>query len=201
MGLDKMGFNSKLIHAGSEKDKFGSATVPIYQTSTFGFENAEHGAKCFSGESDGFIYTRIGNPTIQALEKQVAILENGFGGIAVSSGMAAVTTIYMGLLGQGEHIISTDAVYGPSRGVMENYFSRFGVESTYLSTANVENIRKAIKSNTKVLYIETPTNPTMEITDINACVAIAREHNIITCLLYTSPSPRDRTRSRMPSSA
>lgn len=184
-----MGFNSKLIHAGSEKDKYGSATVPIYQTSTFGFESADEGARCFAGESDGFIYTRIGNPTIQALERQVAILEGGFGGIATGSGMGAVTTIYMGLLSQGDHIVSTDAVYGPSRGVMENYFSRFGVESTYVSTSNVENILKAIKPNTKVLYLETPTNPTMEITDIAACVEIAKRHNLITVVDNTFCSP------------
>lgn len=184
-----MGFNSKLIHAGAEKDKLGSATVPIYQTSTFGFESAEEGAKCFAGESDGFIYTRIGNPTIQALERQVAILEGGFGGIATSSGMGAVSTIYMGLLSQGDHMVSTDAVYGPSRGVMENYFSRFGVESTYVSTSNIENIRKAIRPNTKVLYIETPTNPTMEITDLRACVELAKKHKIITVVDNTFCSP------------
>jgi methionine-gamma-lyase len=189
MSLDKMGFNSKLIHAGAEKDKLGSATVPIYQTSTFGFESAEEGAKCFAGESDGFIYTRIGNPTIQALERQVAILEGGFGGIATSSGMGAVSTIYMGLLSQGDHMVSTDAVYGPSRGVMENYFSRFGVESTYVSTSNIENIRKAIRPNTKVLYIETPTNPTMEITDLRACVELAKKHKIITVVDNTFCSP------------
>jgi methionine-gamma-lyase len=189
MALDKMGFNSKLIHAGSDKDKYGSATVPIYQSSTFGFDSADEGAKCFAGESNGFIYTRIGNPTIQALEKQVAILEGGFGGIATASGMGAVSTIYIGLLKQGDHIVSTDAVYGPSRGIMENYFSRYGVESTYVSTSNIENIRKAIKPNTKVLYIETPTNPTMEITDIKACVEIAREHNLITVVDNTFCSP------------
>ena len=189
MALDKMGFNSKLIHAGADKDKFGSATVPIYQTSTFGFESADEGAKCFSGESDGFIYTRIGNPTIQALERQVAILEGGFGAIATASGMGAVSTIYMGLLNQGDHMISTNAVYGPSRVVMETYFSKFGVESTYVTTSNIENIKKAIKPNTKVLYIETPTNPTMEITDLEACVALAREHNIITVVDNTFSSP------------
>ena len=189
MALDKMGFNSKLIHAVADKDKFGSATVPIYQTSTFAFESADEGAKCFSGESDGFIYTRIGNPTIQALERQVAILEGGFGAIATASGMGAVSTIYMGLLNQGDHMISTNAVYGPSRVVMETYFSKFGVESTYVTTSNIENIKKAIKPNTKVLYIETPTNPTMEITDLEACVALAREHNIITVVDNTFSSP------------
>jgi methionine-gamma-lyase len=189
MSLDKMGFNSKLIHAGADKDKFGSATVPIYQTSTFAFDTADEGAKCFAGESNGFIYTRIGNPTIQALEKQVAILEGGYGGIATASGMGAVTTIYFGLLKQGDHMISTDAVYGPSRGVMENYFSKYGVESSYVSTSNIDNIRKAIKPNTKVLFIETPTNPTMEITDIKACVALAKEHNLITVIDNTFCSP------------
>jgi len=189
MALDKMGFNSKLIHAGADKDKFGSATVPIYQTSTFAFESADEGAKCFSGESDGFIYTRLGNPTIQALERQVAILEGGFGAIATASGMGAVSTIYMGLLNQGDHMVSTNAVYGPSRVVMETYFSKFGVESTYVTTSNIENIKKAIKPNTKVLYIETPTNPTMEITDLEACVALAREHNIITVVDNTFSSP------------
>jgi methionine-gamma-lyase len=189
MALDKMGFNSKLIHAGADKDKFGSATVPIYQTSTFAFESADEGAKCFSGESNGFIYTRIGNPTIQALEKQIAILEGGFGGIATSSGMGAVSSIYMGLLKQGDHMVSTNAVYGPSRVVMESYFSKFGVESSYIITSNIDNIKKAIKPNTKVLYIETPTNPTMEITDLKACVALAREHNIITVVDNTFCSP------------
>lgn len=189
MALDKMGFNSKLIHAGADKDQFGSATVPIYQTSTFGFKSADDGAKCFSGENDGFIYTRVSNPTIQALERQIAILEGGFGGIATSSGMAAISTIYMGLLKQGDHMVSTNAVYGSTRVVMESYFSKFGVESTYITTSNLENIKKAIKPNTKVLYIETPTNPTMEITDLEACVALAREHSIITVVDNTFCSP------------
>lgn len=175
MKTKNLGFNSKLIHAGAYKDKFGSATVPIYQTSTFAFENAEEGAKCFAGESDGYIYTRIGNPTINSLEQAVAEIENGYGAIAVSSGMAAVTTIYMAMLGQGSHIVSTDAVYGPARVVMENHFSRFGVESTYINTTNAENIKKAIKPNTKMVYIETPANPTMDITDLKAAADIAHK--------------------------
>jgi methionine-gamma-lyase len=103
--------------------------------------------------------------------------------------MGAVSTIYMGLLSQGDHMVSTDAVYGPSRGVMENYFSKFGVESTYVSTSNIENIRKAIRPNTKVLYIETPTNPTMEITDLKACVELAKKYNLVTVVDNTFCSP------------
>ncbi|HSG67449.1 MAG TPA: PLP-dependent transferase, partial [Bacteroidales bacterium] len=105
MDIKDKGINSKLIHAGGFKDPMGSAITPIYQTSTFSFENAEHGAKCFSGESDGYIYTRIGNPNIRELEEAVAALEKGYGGIATSSGMAAINTIYLHYLGAGAHIV------------------------------------------------------------------------------------------------
>jgi len=189
METKNIGFNTKLIHAGEFEDKFGSATVPIYQTSTFRFKSAQHGADCFSGKSDGYIYTRIGNPTIRAFEQNIAALENGYDGIATSSGMAAVTTIYMALLGAGSHIISSDAVYGPARGVLEQDFSRFNVEASFVNTTNVENIKSAIKPNTKVLYIETPANPTMDITDIAACSIIAKEHNLILVVDNTFSSP------------
>jgi methionine-gamma-lyase len=189
MKLDKSGFSTKLVHAGEIEDQFKSATTPIYQTSTFGFRSAEDGARCFTGESDGYIYTRIGNPTINALEHQLAILENGYGGIAVSSGMAAVTTIYLTLLSSGDHIVSTDAIYGPARSVMEKQFTRFGFQSTYINTTKIENIKNSIRPNTKVLYIETPANPTMEITDIAACAEIAHEHGIILVVDNTFCSP------------
>ena len=189
MAHKNSGFTTKLIHEGSIDDQFGSATVPIYQTSTFSFKSADEGSKCFNGESDGYIYTRIANPTINALEEQLAILENGYRGIAVSSGMAAATTIYLSLLSSGDHIVSTDAIYGPARGVMEKQFVRFGFQSTYLNTAYVEKIRKAIRPNTKVLYIETPANPTMDITDIAACAEIARQHGILLVVDNTFCSP------------
>ncbi len=189
MDTKKLGFDSKLVHAGDFHDEFGSAVVPIYQTSTFSFKNAKHGADLFAGKKKGYIYTRISNPTIEALENKLAALENGYKGIALSSGMGAVSTVYMSLLSQGEHIVSTDAIYGPSRGVMEKHFSRFGVESTYVDTSNVENIINAIQENTKVLYIETPTNPTIMLTDIKAAVEIAHKHNIIVVVDNTFCSP------------
>ena len=183
------GFDSKLIHAGMFDDQFGSATVPIYQTSTFRFKNADHGAACFAGDSEGYIYTRLNNPTIDSLEKLIAELENGYRGIATSSGMGAVNTIYGAFLKQGDHMISTDAVYGPSRVVMEKHYSKFGVESTYLDTTKPDLVRKAIKPNTRMLYIETPANPTMSVTNLKEMVAIAREHNLITVADNTFCSP------------
>ncbi len=189
MDSKNLKFDSKLIHSGMFDDQFGSATVPIYQTSTFKFKNADHGAACFAGESDGYIYTRINNPTIDALEKLVTDLENGYRGIAVSSGMGAVNTIYSGLLQQGDHMISTAAVYGPSRVVMEKHYSRFGIESTYVDTSDLQQIRNAIKPNTRMLYIETPANPTMDITDLRDVVSLAREHDLITVADNTFCSP------------
>ncbi|MCB9015643.1 MAG: PLP-dependent transferase [Lentimicrobiaceae bacterium] len=185
----KLGMNSRMIHGGEFENPLGSATVPIYQTSTFIFDNADHGARCFSGEDDGFIYTRIGNPTIHALETLVADLESGTQGIATSSGMAAVNTIYMALLSKGDHMVSSAAVYGPSRVVMEQHWSRFGVESTYVNTANIEEIKAAIRPNTRMLYVETPANPTMDITDLKACAELAHAHGIVLVVDNTFSSP------------
>jgi len=184
-----MKFNSKLIHGGEMKDQFGSAVVPIYQTSTFAFEDAEQGAKCFSGEAKGYIYTRIGNPTIKALEQAVAILENGYDGIAASSGMGAISTVYMALLSNGAHIVSHDAIYGPARGIIETIFPKFGIESTYIDASKLENIEKAIKPNTKMVYIETPANPTMDIIDIKAAAEIAHKHGLPLVVDNTFCSP------------
>ncbi|MCC7158347.1 MAG: PLP-dependent transferase [Ignavibacteria bacterium] len=189
MSVNNSGFNTKLIHGGGYKDKYGSVNVPIFQSSTFEFDSAEEGARCFLGESEGYIYTRIGNPTINALERSVAELENGFGGIGTSSGMGAINTVYMALLSKGDHMISSDAVYGPSRVIIEEHYSRFGVESTYVTTSDVENIKKAIKPNTKVLYIETPANPTIEITDLKACSEIAKENGLVLVVDNTFSSP------------
>lgn len=189
MKTENLGFDTKLIHGGEFDDQYGSASVPIYQTSTFRFKNARHGAECFAGESDGYIYTRIANPTIRALEKNIAELENGFDGIATSSGMAAISSVYMALLGSGSHIISTASVYGPARGILEQDFSRFGVEATFISTADEKMIEGAIKPNSKVLYIETPSNPTMELTDIRACSVIAKKHNLTLVVDNTFSTP------------
>ncbi len=182
-------FNTMLVHGGQHPDALLAVNPPIYQTSTFAFKNAEDGAACFAGESDGFIYTRLGNPTVRILEDAVAALEGGAGGIAVASGMGAVTTIYMAYLGAGSHIVSTDAVYGASRSVLEKHFVRFGVEATFVDTSKIELVEAAIQPNTKLLYIETPANPTITITDIAACAQIAKKHGIRLVVDNTFCSP------------
>ncbi|MCK9203071.1 MAG: aminotransferase class I/II-fold pyridoxal phosphate-dependent enzyme [Bacteroidales bacterium] len=183
------GFNSKLVHGAGAKDPLGSVIMPIYQTSTFAFESADHGAACFAGESDGYIYTRIANPTVRDLEKTVALLENGYDGVGCSSGMAAVTTVYMSYLGAGKHIVSHNAVYGPSRAIIEGTFSKFGVESTYVDTTDLEQVKAAIRPNTALIYLETPANPTIGISDIPAICKLAHQHNIPVCVDNTFCSP------------
>lgn len=189
MDTKNKGFSSKLIHAGGITDEKGSAVTPIYQTSTFRFKNADQGARFFSGEEKGYIYTRLGNPTIEDLENTVAELENGYGGLATASGMAAVNTVYLATLKQGDHMVAHNALYGPSRGIMEKLYPNFGIESSFVDATKVEEIEKAIKPNTKLLYLETPANPTMGITDLKAAVAIAKKHNILTCVDNTFCSP------------
>jgi methionine-gamma-lyase len=180
---------TRLVHAGHRADPTGAVTVPIYQTSTFAFRNARHGAALFSGEEKGYIYTRIANPTIQALEECIAELENGYGGIATSSGMGAVSATYMALLDQGSHMVSTASVYGPSRGLVETHLARFGVTATFVDTSDVENLRRAMRPNTRLVYVETPSNPAMMVTDIRAAAEIAHTHGCPLVVDNTFASP------------
>ena len=187
---EKLGVHSKAIHAGGSLEGVsGSVTIPIYQTSTFAFKDANHGAALFSKEEKGYIYTRMGNPTTRALEDNIAALENGCGALATSSGMAAVTTVYMTFLGQGVHMVSTDCLYGPSRVVMERDFSRFGVEYSYVNTSDMNEVKNAGKSNTRLFFIETPANPTIALTDIEACARVAHEKDALLAVDNTFMSP------------
>lgn len=183
------GFSTRLVHASAPADPLGAVNVPIYQSSTFAFQSAAHGAALFAGAEDGFIYTRLGNPTIRAFEETVAGLEGGYGGIATSSGMGAVSALYMTVLGAGTHMVSTASVYGPSRGLVENHLSRFGVEGTYVDTSDVAAVRRAMRPNTKLLYVESPSNPVMQVTDLRAMAEIAHAHDCILAVDNTFASP------------
>lgn len=181
---------TQVIHAGPEPDPvYGGVSVPIYQSSTFSFDSAEQGAARFAGREKGFIYTRIGNPTIRALEQCLAELEGGFDASATASGMAAVTTIYTALLDKDAHVVGTASIYGPSRTVLENEFSRFGVSADFVDTADIRNIEKCLRPGTRLLFVETPANPTLAVTDIKACARLARERGIVLAVDNTFSSP------------
>jgi methionine-gamma-lyase len=186
---NKGGFFTKMVHAGQEPDWTGAVTVPIYQTSTFAFANAEIGAARFAGQDQGFVYTRLGNPTIHALEESVAALENGEHAIATASGMGAVSTVYMTLLSQGQHMVGTASLYGPSRVLAERHLARFGVESTWVDTSQVANVVNALRPNTKLVYLESPSNPAMILSDIAALAQVAHEHGAWLVVDNTFASP------------
>jgi methionine-gamma-lyase len=183
------GINSRLVHGTGLHDPLGSVTMPIYQSSTFSFRSAEHGAACFAGEEDGFIYTRIGNPTIDEFEAAIAAVENGFNGIATSSGMAAVNTVYLTYLAQGKHVVCHNAVYGPSRAILESSYLKFGVEATFVDATQPNAVAQAIRPDTALIFLESPANPTIGICDITAICDAARKHKIPVCVDNTFCSP------------
>jgi len=189
MDTTHLGTNSKLVHAGIARDPYGSAVPPIYQTSTFAFESAQNGADRFAGAADGYIYTRLGNPTIAALERAVAELEHGVTGIATSSGMGAVSVIYLALLRQGAHLVGTDSVYGPSRVLVEKHLSRFGVTFDFVDTSDLANVRRVMRPETALVFVESPSNPAMRVTDLAGAAAIAHAGGALLAVDNTFASP------------
>jgi methionine-gamma-lyase len=188
--LRKYGTNTQAVHAGQYVDEAtGAVAPPIVQTSTFAFASCRQGAERFAGEAEGYIYTRMGNPTIARLEEAVATLEGGAQGLATGSGMGALCTIVFSLMNGGEHMVGTSSVYGPSRVVMERDFSRFGLESSFVDTCDLDALRAAIRPNTTMVFVETPANPTVSLTDIAAAAEIAHEHGALLVVDNTFASP------------
>jgi methionine-gamma-lyase len=174
MDAKNSGPNTRSVHAGCEPDpQYGAVATPIYQTSTFAFESTAQGAARFAGTEEGYIYSRMGNPTTRALEDAVAELEGGHAGLATASGMAAISTVFLARLEAGAHIVCSDCVYGPSRVMLEKHLRRFGVDTTFVDPSDLEQVRAAVRPETRMVYVETPENPTMRLTDIGACAEIA----------------------------
>lgn len=185
----KTDFQTKCVHSGIGEYEFGAVVPPIYQTSTFKFESTDDGAAKFAGEKKGYIYTRMLNPTIQAMEDAVAELEGGHKALGCGSGMAAVHTIFAALTQAGDHVVCSTAVYGPTTTLLNTIMKKFGVETTFVDTSVVENVSKAIKPNTKVVYLETPGNPTLSISDIAEISKIAHQHKTVVVVDNTFMSP------------
>ena len=177
------------VHAGVTKNEYLAVVPPICQTSTFSFRSAEHGAALFAGEEKGYIYSRMGNPTVEALESSIAALEGGYAGLACGSGMAAIHTTLAALLKAGDHLVCSDAVYGPTCSLVENYLTRSGIEATMVDTSNLKAIESAIRPNTKVVYIETPGNPTLVVADLEAVSKLAHSKGAVVVVDNTFMSP------------
>jgi methionine-gamma-lyase len=185
----KASLETLAVHAGVEPFQFRPIVPPIYQTSTFSFTDADQGAALFAGKEKGYIYSRMGNPTVEALERCVAALEGGYGALACASGMAAIHTALTGLLRAGDHIVCSDAVYGPTCTLVEKVLSRYDIQSTIVDTSNLDAVRQAMRANTKVIYAETPGNPTLVISDLEAICAIAHESDALVVVDNTFMSP------------
>ncbi len=184
------GRHSRAIHTGFDALEYGGAvSVPIYQSSTFAFPSAEEGAARFVGSSAGLIYTRLGNPTMAALERCVAALEGGVGAVGTAAGMAAVATSILALVDGGQHVVGTHPLYGPSRGLVEKHLARFGVSATFVSGADGNALRRAIRPETRVVYVETPANPTLDLVDLREAAAIAHEAGALLVVDNTFASP------------
>lgn len=163
------GFGTRAIHAGNKKDtQYGALTTPIYQTSTFVFEDCKQGGNRFAGEESGFIYSRLGNPTSSVLEEKIANLEGGEAAAVTSSGMGAITSALWTICKAGDHIIADGTLYGCTFAYLSHGISRYGVEVTFLDTSDMDALKAALRPNTKVVYLETPANPNLKITDIRA---------------------------------
>lgn len=174
--MKKHKFSTRAIHSGYEKNEHGALATPIYQTSTFIFDDAEQGGRRFALEEDGYIYTRLGNPTNTQVEVKLANLENGEAAVSTASGMGAITSVIWAKVEQGDHIVAAKTLYGCTFAYLNHGVQRFGVDVTFVDTMDPENIRNAMQENTKLVYIETPANPNMVLTDIEAVAKIAHEN-------------------------
>lgn len=173
--LKMKGFNTKAVHGGGFKNEFGSLGVPIYQSSTFIFDNAEQGAKRFALEEPGYIYSRLGNPTTNALEEKLALLEGAEAAVAFSSGMGAIASSIWPFIEEGDHIVAGETLYGCTFALLSHGVSKFGVEVTFVDVRDLDSVKAAMRDNTKLVYLETPANPTMGLTDIEEISKIAHE--------------------------
>ncbi len=181
---------TQAIHAGRIDDKqFGSLATPLYQTSTFVFDNAQQGGDRFAGESEGYIYTRLGNPTTRQLEQRVAAMECMDDAAATATGMAAVSAALMTNLQAGDHMISSKAVYGCSFALMSHMLKKFAIEVTFVDMTDPDNIKAAIKKNTKLVFLETPINPNLVVLDLEKICAIAKEHKLLSIVDNTFLTP------------
>ncbi|MBU5307003.1 methionine gamma-lyase [Clostridioides mangenotii] len=176
-------FGTKTVHGGYERDtRTGALTTPIFQTSTFVFDSAEQGGRRFALEEGGYIYSRLGNPTNTQLEEKVALLEGAEACVSTASGIGAITSALWSALKAGDHVVASKTLYGCTYAMFNHGISRYGVEVSFVDASNLEEVKSAMKPNTKVVYLETPANPDLKLIDIKAVSEIA--HTVEGCMVF-----------------
>ena len=188
--MNKKSIFTLSVHAGGNHElHYGALSIPIYPASVYAFTDADEGAAIHNEEKDGYYYGRLGNPTQHALESAIAELENAEGALAFASGMAAVSAAVFTLVRSRDHIVAPLSGYSTTANFLRHIGERFGVETTFIDATNAENYRGAIRQNTKLFWIETPSNPLVLVTDIAAVVSIANNHEITTVADNTFATP------------
>ncbi len=183
-------FETKVIHEGYQSENFHqSLASPLFQTSTFTFQDAQQGERRFAGEEAGYIYSRLGNPTVTMLEERMASLENGEAGLAFGSGMAAVSAVLIALTKANDHILCSQGVYGCTFGLLEMMKEKYNIECDFSSMDSKEELLSRIQPNTKCIYVETPINPTMKLIDLEMVASVAKEKGIPVVVDNTFCSP------------
>ncbi len=185
-----MDIETKIVHGGQHPDEeTGAVSPPIYQTSTFAFKDADHGARLFSGEEEGYIYTRLSNPTIDLLARKIALLESTEAGLIFSSGLSAIFNLVVTIAKAGENIISDNTIYGGTFALFKNILPRLGIDVAFVDATNSSDLNSAIKKDTKLIFMETPANPTLKVIDIARCAEIAHENSMPLCVDNTFATP------------
>ena len=178
MNIDKtMGFATRQIHVGKVKNAAGALCDPIYQTSTFEFDSVEQGGARFAGQESGYIYSRLANPTVATVEAKMASLEGGEAAQCTASGMGANSSALWSSVVAGDEIIADETLYGCTFSLLNHGMSKFGVKVTVTDLSNIENLTKALSDKTKVVYFETPCNPTLKLLDIELIAKTAHDYN------------------------
>ena len=173
----KLGFATRQIHAGKVENAAGSLCAPIYQTSTFAFSTVEQGGARFAGQEGGYIYTRLGNPSLAAVEAKLASLEGGVAAMAAASGMGAISSALWSAVVGGDEIVADETLYGCTYALLNHGMSKFGVKVTLTDLSDIENLKKNLTDKTKVVYFETPCNPTLKLLDIELIAKTAHAFN------------------------
>jgi O-acetylhomoserine (thiol)-lyase len=174
----RMRFDTKLIHGGTAPAPFGATKMPIVQSSAFAYNTAEELEDLFKGRAIGQVYTRIGNPTLESLEKRLAVVEDGIAAIVTASGMAAITTAVMAIVRSGDEILSSSSLFGGTYSLFNDTLSNYGIATRFLDPTDLAALEAAITDSTRLIFVETIGNPKMDVPDIAAFAAIARKYGI-----------------------
>src|SRR5947199_3311453 len=170
---------TKAIRTRTPRSDEGEHSSPIFLTSSFCFDDAEEMRAAFADETDANIYSRFSNPTVQEFIDKICVLEGAEDGFATASGMSAVFASFMALLKKGDHLLSCNAIFGSTHTVITKYLPKYGIEYTYVPADKPEEWEKAIRPNTKMFFLETPTNPGIGIIDLEIASRLAKKHNLI----------------------